>query len=277
MSERLAAFVKQARACIAGGHFDDAVQFARQAVELAPHDPDALTALGAALSKAEMPQEATEALTEAVRLDPNSAKRRYNLATHYYRFGWKDEAKAELARALKLDPNYGKAKELLRRIELDRWRPPTKWYRTPDPSALQNRPPPHTSADGFQVWGQIPRKRHSFDFIERLGVFWDVILVSVFTAYTALMVVMIAEMISRSLDAAYQALSGTHAYGIVWLLFAVTWVMDLLDRRPSAQYVSLAVLGIVLTVPLCLLAFLPVLGTITFVVYLIGSRREARV
>lgn len=274
MADRLAAFIEQARACIKGGQFDEAVEFARQAVDLAPADPDALTVLGAALSKAEMPQEATEVLLNAVRAEPQSSKRRYNLAAHFYRFGWKEEAKAELVRALELDPNYGKAKELMRRIELDRWQPPALRYQSADPALPDSAPPVQASPKDFYVVQVGTRKKHAFDFIERMGIAWDVLLVAVFTIHAVLMVVAITEILSHSLRGAYATVTGLSAYGISWFFFVLVWVVDLLDRRPTGSHVLLAVLAIGITFPACLVAFLPVLGAVMFLAYVVSTRRE---
>jgi tetratricopeptide (TPR) repeat protein len=73
-------FIKQARECLKNGQYFEASEFAQQAVETDPNSGDAYMLLGAALSNSDVPDEAADALTAAIRINPASAKARYNLA-----------------------------------------------------------------------------------------------------------------------------------------------------------------------------------------------------
>lgn len=274
MTDRKADFIEQARSCLKNGQFGEAVEFARQAVDLAPKDADALSVLGAALSRSDMPDEAQEMLELAIRLDPNSPKRHYNLAAHFYRFGWKKEARSVVKKAIALDPNYGKAKELMRRIELDVMQPPPMRYQGGNPVAEPAAPPVQAVPEDYYRPAVAPKRSHGIAFVERMGSFWEVTLVVLFAVYMVLMVVELSYLVSSPLQVTFDRLSSATLYMLSWFLLTAAWVVDLMDRRPSQTFVAVGVLGILLVFPVCLIAFVPLLGSLMFLAYLVGSRRE---
>lgn len=274
MIDRKAEFIEQARSCLKNGQFGEAVEFARQAVDLDPKDPNALTVLGAALSRCDMPDEAQEMFELAIRFEPNNAKHRYNLAAHLYRFGWKSESRSVLNEAIALDPDYGKAKDLIRRIEQDWLQPPELRYQGGNPTAEPAAPPVQVHPENFYHPTIAFKKPHQIQFIERMGRLWDVTLIALFAINMVLMIVELSYLISSPLQSTFDRLSSATLYMLSWFLLTGAWVIDLMDRRPAQAYVALGVLGILLLFPICLIAFVPLLGSIMFLAYLVGSRKE---
>jgi tetratricopeptide (TPR) repeat protein len=274
LTDRRTEFADQARACLRNGQISEALGFARQALELAPTDTDSLTVLGAALSRADMPDEATEVLEKATKIEPGNPKHRYNLAAHLFRFGWKEEAQRHVSVALDLDPDYGKAKELLRRIERDQQTPPLMRFNTPSGGSVTEAPPVQTTPTDTFFPTRPPRPKHSVALLARLGKAWDLIFIGIFAIQAGFMAFALSSMFELGLEPTYDALSGTTPYTGAWLAFTIAYILDLFDRRPSGSYVILAVMTILLTTPVSLLAFLPLLGAVMFAAYMIGTRKE---
>ncbi len=274
MTDRRTEFADQARACLRNGQIGEALGFARQALELAPTHTDSLTVLGAALSRADMPDEATEVLEKATKIEPDNPKHRYNLAAHLFRFGWKEEAQRHVSTALDLDPNYGKAKELLRRIDRDQQTPPLMRFSNPSGGPVAEAPPVQAPPSDTFFPAAPPKPKHSVALLARLGKVWDFIFVGIFAVQAGFMAFALSSMLEVGLEPTYDAISGANTYIVAWLAFTLAYILDLADRRPSGSYVILAILTISLSVPLCLLAFLPVLGAVMFAAYMIGTRKE---
>jgi tetratricopeptide (TPR) repeat protein len=91
------AMVDLARACLTDHQFDEAMSWAKRAVEITPGDPLAHYALGGALLATGHAEESVRELEIAVRKAPDSAPIRFELATAYRKLGRKKDADREFA------------------------------------------------------------------------------------------------------------------------------------------------------------------------------------
>ena len=91
------AMVDLARACLTDHQFDEAVSWAKRALEIAPGDPLAHYVLGGALLATGHSEESARELEIAVRKAPDSAPIRFELATAYRKLGRKKDADREFA------------------------------------------------------------------------------------------------------------------------------------------------------------------------------------
>lgn len=105
------------RELIGRGDLPAAERELRKAVELAPHDPENLALLGAALGMQNKLQESDAYLEKALRLDPSDTATRRNLAWNQFVLGDLAPAKANLDRVLKEKPHDNAAILLLGMIE----------------------------------------------------------------------------------------------------------------------------------------------------------------
>jgi tetratricopeptide (TPR) repeat protein len=94
--QHVPALLALARLDLDGNQLDEALSFAKRAVELEPKNPDAHHVLGRVLLNTGHVQESAQELEIAKRLAPDSATIRSHLAMAYYRLGRKAEAKAEM-------------------------------------------------------------------------------------------------------------------------------------------------------------------------------------
>jgi tetratricopeptide (TPR) repeat protein len=92
-----AAMVDLARACRTDHELDEAMTWAKRAVEIAPEDPLAHYALGGALLATGHAEESVRELEIAVRRAPDSAPIRFELGTAYRKLGRKKDADREFA------------------------------------------------------------------------------------------------------------------------------------------------------------------------------------
>lgn len=287
-NDRAKAFSEQAHACLRSGRYDDAVQFARQALELHP-TPTAFALLGAALSQSEKPDEANDAFERAAKLEPNSAQHQYNLAANCYRFGWKGQAAKFAKLALSLDPNHPKAKNLADRLE--RENQVAKTVYNPDlsrPSAPIEPPVIGTELPGAQspVWAYKPpviQLKHTIQKVERMGRSWDALLWSIYSLqvilfipiYTSFLKPIVEQDSSQFFDFGSGGALPVIAL-LVWIALTVLWTIDMVDRRPSGGYLVLAAFGIIFTLPLLFSCMAPVLGIFIFPIYIIGTRSGSK-
>lgn len=278
-AERREAFVKQARECLKNGQFQEAASFAEQAAELDSKNPDAYMILGAALSKAERPDEAADAFRHALQINPNSAKAHYNLAVHFYRYGWRTEASREAAKARELDGGHQPTKALIQRIENEARTPELKVYMPGSPMVAPpvtglgpERSVPSWVASDFYV-PNAGALDQFIPFVARLGRWWDGLMLAL------ILVMVMISVISR--DSVMTA--------VVFTLFLAATITDLMNRRPGWAQLCLAGLALVLLIPPehSPLAFilvtswrfhegwfmvLPVAGGVLGLVYLFSSR-----
>jgi tetratricopeptide (TPR) repeat protein len=91
------AMVELARHYLGDRQYDEAASWAKRATEIAPEDPVAHYALGRALFATGYVQESARELETGVRLAPDSAPIRFQLATAYRKLGRKKEAEREFA------------------------------------------------------------------------------------------------------------------------------------------------------------------------------------
>lgn len=110
-------FLDQATQSLQGGRYQQALEFAENALALAPDSAEAYLLRGIAQSQLSRPHDAVESLRKAMELDPASPKPPYNLAVHYYGAGEKMEALVAVRRAVELDPAHAAARDLLQRLE----------------------------------------------------------------------------------------------------------------------------------------------------------------
>lgn len=282
--DRAKAFSEQAQACLRSGRFEDAVEFARQAVELQP-SPSAFALLGAALSQSEKPDEANDAFEQAAKLEPKSAKHQYNLAANCYRFGWKAQAARFAKTALTIDPNHAKARALSERLEKENQVVKTVYNpdltRTTGPEAPPVITPGGTAVQS-PVWAYQPpiiQFKHSIQWVEKMGNGWDGLLWGTYALQTILFIALYTMRFetfdSQGTSAFLDFGSGGGMAGIsllLWMILTLLWIVDLVDRRPSGNYLVAAIFGMFLTLPFLMSCMAPIFGVFLFPIYMIGTR-----
>jgi len=172
-------FLDQATQSLQGGRYQQALEFADNAISLAPENAEAYLLRGIAQSQLNRPHDAVESLRKAMELDPANPKPPYNLAVHYYGAGEKREALTAVEKAIDLDPAHPAARDLLQRLqsELNIVAPAH-----PAPAgAVTAAEPPLTPASPMPVqdagqWRQgYLAPVHSIRWIENIEGAWDVI------------------------------------------------------------------------------------------------------
>lgn len=113
----IATFLSAASQLLKEGLPDQAVEALEQAVERDPRSFDAHSLLGAAYMKLEEYQLAGHHFERAVWLDSGRAAARYNLAVAYRAAGRIDDALQQVRAALEKDPQHEKSQALLRELE----------------------------------------------------------------------------------------------------------------------------------------------------------------
>ena len=97
-------------------NYDQAIEAFTQAITLDPNDADAYFYRGIAYGAKEDNDRAIADFTQAIRLDPNLAFAYYNRGNAYYDKGDNDRAIQDLEKAISINPNYERAKTLLKEI-----------------------------------------------------------------------------------------------------------------------------------------------------------------
>lgn len=290
--ERAAEFIRQALDHLRAERFSQAAEFARHAIDMDPQSGEAYGALGVALAQMGRAAEATDALKRSVELLPADAKARYNLAAHLYRTGDYEGALREVRAALEIQPSHRPALELLRQLERQ-MAPSTSLPPAPppmeppvgEPSGLQQ-----PAAPGYYDPEAVPRPVHSIPLVERLGTAWDGILWVTWTVNVAAMVAFYVVLYTRIVpgaesletaspgqqmqffeDIATQGFGWGAAAALTALAMMAVWVLDLLDRRPSATAMTLGIMGAVLAP--CCMCYLNILSTLLFIGYFVSTRR----
>lgn len=101
--------LRRARTALRSGRVREGVDLYRQAVATAPEKPTLRIGYGNALLRAERPDEALREYAEAIRLDPNNAPARYNMALVHDDSGDDVEAERLYRAALRADPRHARA------------------------------------------------------------------------------------------------------------------------------------------------------------------------
>ncbi|MCH8275707.1 MAG: tetratricopeptide repeat protein, partial [Armatimonadetes bacterium] len=245
---------------------------------------------------------------KAIRAAPRSAKVHYNLAAHYYRFGRKQEAMDAAMRALDVDSQHPAGRRLVRLMEQER-RPPARGGPASAPAA---RPfpgsamapevaqpvtaaaePARPAAESLQSpaaqWAptvhrpaDIRKPRHALPFIESLGAGWPVILWGLFAGQTASMLYLFQQSLMGSglsdlpgdifFGQGAGLLAAALMYMLFWFLWIVAWVTDLVHARPAPVVLTIAIAGLVGSLPFCLFMYSPLLSALLFPVYFLVSR-----
>lgn len=243
-------------------------------------DATAWSLLGAALSNSDRPDEAKEALRRAAALEPEEPKHLYNLAAHHYRYGEKDQALSVARAALLKFPSHTRLRTLARRIEQERWQPPAIPMPAPQrrdggATAGMNEAPPVLGIPPASRSWQFdpgPKHLHSLGFVERMGLNWDFILLAIFLAFSALLILANGEILYQGRGDSGGP--GTLAFGITSLVFIAGWTIDLADRRPKPIHITLSILAILFSMPLCIICYLPYLSAAYFIAYYFFSRTK---
>jgi tetratricopeptide (TPR) repeat protein len=118
--------------------FEDAAGLLRQASDLAPESSMASLPLGIALVRLLRIPEATEALENAIALDPQGFYPRFRMAELYMRVGLVAQAEEELTHAMDLSTSDYERKLVRELGALDRKRAPRRIWR-PDFAGLLRR------------------------------------------------------------------------------------------------------------------------------------------
>ncbi len=106
--DNLAALVNLAKARAAQGRFDEGIELARRALELAPGDPELHTALGLLESARGNQEAALAAYDQALSIDPKWLDARIEKARCLYRLGRRQEAGALAGLLLAEDPDVAR-------------------------------------------------------------------------------------------------------------------------------------------------------------------------
>lgn len=117
MSEQAKELVVQAVERYQQGKLDDAVNLAREAIDLAPRSSECFSILGIALAAQGNNEDATVALQTAIRNSPYSAQHYYNLGLHYYALGQKTDAYSMAQEAVRNQSKHKNSNELLKVLE----------------------------------------------------------------------------------------------------------------------------------------------------------------
>jgi tetratricopeptide (TPR) repeat protein len=186
-------FLDQATQSLQGGQFEQALEFAQNALAHAPDSAEAYVLIGIAQSQLSRPHEAVESFQKAIELDPKSPKAHYNLAVHYYGLGQKSDALAAAGKAVECDPSHSGAKDFVQRLESElniapRTVPDAAGGEVPPaPTAFAPPPPGGAYRQGYDS------PVHSLRWVENMGRTWDIIgwaltIVSVLLTFTVLAV-----------------------------------------------------------------------------------------
>ena len=101
------------------GRFEEALNSARQAIEIDERLTDAYTVLGVALSGLERNEEAVSAFQKAIQVSPYNTSAYYNLALQHYQMGYKNDATAMAQEAIRTDGKHKRAIELMKKLETE--------------------------------------------------------------------------------------------------------------------------------------------------------------
>lgn len=111
--------VQQSAEYYQAGKFEEALNAARQAIELDARLTDAYTVLGVALSGLERHEEAVSAFQKAIQVSPYNTSAYYNLALQHYNMGHKNDATAMAQEAIRTDGKHKRALELMKKLETE--------------------------------------------------------------------------------------------------------------------------------------------------------------
>jgi tetratricopeptide (TPR) repeat protein len=106
----------QATDAINAGKFNEALNSARNILVIDPEQAEAKLIEAIALSQLGNRSDASEAFVQAVELNPNDPKVRFNAAVHEFNAGNSEEARKYANEALERDPTHKGAKDLLSRM-----------------------------------------------------------------------------------------------------------------------------------------------------------------
>lgn len=263
--------IQSASAAIEANDPDRALALAREILQGDPENADGYLILGIAHAMQGNDADAISALRNAVYCAPDSARARYNLATHLYRVGKKDEAAEQISAALTADPTHAASLQLRRLLETESVTiestevaqiPPIVGQEPPRFGVEQKRVDrPPTWIDGVGVMWPIAGW---FFTICSLAVF----VISMIVAYPIAMKAAPAEMLDpKYLEAIAKAMPGwLQTFDLVSRTFWFLWMLtDLFTRRRSPWWL----LGFI---PCCCLNG----GWLLGVVYLLTGKLEKR-
>jgi tetratricopeptide (TPR) repeat protein len=116
MSEDQNSSLQPATDLVNAGNFDGALETARGILITDPNNGDAKLIEAISLSQLKSPRDASEAFAAAIRLNPTSAKARFNAAVHEFNTGNVGQARTLANEALNIDPSHEGTKELITRM-----------------------------------------------------------------------------------------------------------------------------------------------------------------
>ncbi len=90
-------------------HYDEAEDYLRKAVALAPNDPETRSLLGVVFYRRGLIEDSFNELTRAVALDPHNAEAHNYLGLVLNQKGWSAAGEQEVRRAIELNPQYADA------------------------------------------------------------------------------------------------------------------------------------------------------------------------
>ncbi len=111
--------VQQSSDLYQSGKFEEALNTARQAIEMDPRLSDAYTVLGVSLSGLERDEEAVSAFQKAIQVSPYNTSAYYNLALQHYKMGHKNDATAMAQEAIRTDPKHKRSLELVKKLDTE--------------------------------------------------------------------------------------------------------------------------------------------------------------
>src|SRR5260370_24355626 len=162
-------YAERGRQSINRGEVKTAEAELRQAVELAPQDPEVLAMLGVVLGMQQKLQESDTYLEKALRLNPGDSATRRNLAWHQFQLGQVQPSKANLARGLREKPGDGAATLVLGMVleELKDYRAALRLLESV-PDQVRQRPESMAAmARAYYYTGQPQKEREILQELER--------------------------------------------------------------------------------------------------------------
>ncbi|MFN3683848.1 MAG: tetratricopeptide repeat protein [Fimbriimonadaceae bacterium] len=156
-------FLRTAAEKLQAGDYQGALEHADGALALDRGLAEGWMLRGVALSSLGRKAEASESFQQALQLEPQSVKVRYNFAVHLHRVGELDQAARLLEEVLSLEPGHEQAKALLATVRSQR-EPSGFGYAAPEaPQPYRMAPPSDEQAPSG----------HALKFVENLGPGWN--------------------------------------------------------------------------------------------------------
>ncbi|MBV6457457.1 MAG: hypothetical protein HONBIEJF_00566 [Fimbriimonadaceae bacterium] len=226
--------IQSASAALQASDPERALLLARELLQGDPDNADGYLLLGIAHATLGNDPDAISALRNAVLCAPDSARARYNLATHLYRVGQKREAAEQVAAALASDPTHSASQQLLKLLESESVAP-TMAETPPQVSS------PPIVGEAFQFDSPSPTPRPSW--IEGLGTTWPMVGWFLTLLGLALFIVTLVAVLPVAMESGGEVFSAKYFESIERAVPSWLQVLDLANRFLWIVWMSADLLG----------------------------------